>query len=348
VRVLLVGTGVYPIPPTGYGGVERTISELSRALAQAGAEVTVLNRVRRQRSTDEYRFALELPKLLRRERFDVLHAGTPVVANRLAWEHRPYVYTTHSRHWFVRRGLRQRWGFALERRGVRRAVATIALTDVVEARIRAELGSRRPSRLSVIPIGVDTERFRPDWARRTGRKALGVGVLQRFKRWELAARALRGLGVELALVGPCPDPTYVEELKREGEHVQVLGELSEGELVERYATSDLLFHPSSVELLAGVVLQGLAAGLPVLGAEPVRPLVEAGVTGYTAPSAATAEEVVAVLRERALELLGDEGRRRQMGEAARRSAEQRFSWPVVAAAHLELYRSVLSAPVPGG
>jgi hypothetical protein len=76
VRVLLVGTGVYPIPPTGYGGVERTISELSRALAQAGAEVTVLNRVRRQRSTDEYRFALELPKLLRRERFDVLHAGS--------------------------------------------------------------------------------------------------------------------------------------------------------------------------------------------------------------------------------------------------------------------------------
>ncbi len=340
-RILLVGTGVQPIPPTGYGGVERTIAEFSDALRRAGEEVTVVNEVRRGRSLDEYWFALGLPRLLRDLEFDVLHASTPVVANRLALAGVPYVYTTHSRHWFERVGLRQRFGFWLERRAVRRAAATVALTERLASEVRRRTGGR--GRLEVIPIGVDTERFRPRWDRRTGNRVLGVGVVRPFKRWELAAAALRGTGTRLTIAGPIPDPEYAARVRAAGEGVELAGEVDQTRLEELYGESDLLVHPSRVELLPGAVLQGLAAGLPVVGCEVIASLLEPGVTGFaTAPNAGE-PAIVDGLREAFRLLLGDPSRRRAMGEAARASAVSRFSWATVVERHRALYGTVLAA-----
>lgn len=340
VRVLLVGTGVHPIPPTGYGGVERTIAELARALEEAGAEVVVLQQVRRERTRDEYPFALALPRLLARERFDVVHASTPVVANRLALARRPFVYTTHSRHWFEPGGWTARVGFWLERRAVARAARTIALTDRLADRIRAVVGGGVERRLTTIPIGVDADRFRPVWSGRLGRVALGVGVVRPFKRWEVAAAALRGTGWRLDIIGPTPDPDYARRVVTSGDEVRLLGEVSDAALAARFATADVFIHPSRVELLAGVVLQALAAGLPVLGADPVAGLVSEG-TGFIAPADLDDAGIASFLRERALFLAGSEDARRRMGEAARASALDRFAWPAVAQRHLALYRSLL-------
>lgn len=339
-RVCLVGTGVQAIPPTGYGGVERTLAEFADALRAAGHAVTILNEVRRGRPRDEYAFALGLMRQLDPAAFDVVHASTPVVANRLAWSGAPFVYTTHSRHWFERRGPTQRFGAWLERRAVRRAAATVALTDRLARRIRAETGRRGPRRLEVIPIGVDADRFRPNWAARTGRRALGVGVVRPFKRWELAAAALRGSGISLTIIGPTPDPSYAARVRAAGDQVTLLGEVADAELTRWYAESDMLVHPSQVELMAGVVLQGLAAGLPVVGAEAIAGLIEPGVTGFVARDGASASEVQAMLGQTARALAADGAPRRRMGEAARAAAIARFSWSTVVAQHVGLYESL--------
>jgi glycosyltransferase involved in cell wall biosynthesis len=344
VRVLLVGTGVQTIPPSGYGGVERTIAELATALRAAGDEPIVLNRVRSGKSTDEYWFAWELPRLLRAERFDVVHASTPVVARRLAIGRIPFVYTSHSRHWFECVGLRQGWGLHLERRAVARATRAIALTTSLRRRM-VSLVPSASSHLDVIPIGVDAEAFRPDWSRRNGTRVLGVGVVRPFKRWELAARALRGTGMQLRIAGPTPDPTYAQQVVSAGEGVELLGEVSETRLRELYAESDLLLHPSRVELLAGVVLQGLASGLPVLGAEPVSDLVQPEVDGAIAPAGAPDDAMVEFWNSWAVRLRDDPALRRTMGGSGRRSATERFSWSTVAAAHQALYRAVATRPV---
>ena len=336
-RVALIGGGVQPIPPTGYGGVERTLSELALALTAAGHEAVIVNRVRHRRMRDEYPFAWELPRLLRGERYDVLHANTPVVANRLAGRKLPYVYTSHSRHWYYREKLSHRWGYWLERRAVRRAAAVIALTAPFSETLRAAVRPPLPP-IHVVPIGVDTVRFAPRWELRSGRRALAVGVVAPFKRWHLAAEALRGTGVELAIAGPIASPAYAEEVRAQGEGVALLGEIPQEELERRFAESDYLVHPSSVEILSGTVLEGLAAGLPVLGGTAVRGVVEEGVTGWSFPD--DPSTLVAGMRERIRALLGTDDRRRTMGEAARRSAETRYSWPEVAAEHLEVYRGV--------
>lgn len=343
VRVLLLGTGVQPIPPHGYGGVERTIAEFGAALEAAGHEVEILNEVRHRRGVDEYWFALHLNRLLADQHYDVLHASTPAVANRLAMLGRPFVYTSHSRHWFERVGLRQRFGYWLERRAVPRAAATIALTSRLATAIRSETRARGPRRLEIIPIGVDTDRFRPAVERRTGRTALGVGVVLPFKRWELAARALRGTGMGLTIVGPTPDPSYARVVQTAGDSVRLLGEVDDPELTRLYAESDLLIHPSRVELMAGVVLQGMAAALPILGADPVAELIEEGVSGFCTGAAASDDDIVSGLSAAARRLVADPALARRMGEAGRRRALERFSWPTVVAAHLALYRSLTAS-----
>jgi glycosyltransferase involved in cell wall biosynthesis len=339
VRIVLLGGGVHPIPPTGYGGVERFLDDLRRELEHAGQEVVVLNRVRHRRTRDEIPFALEVPKLLRKERYDVLHAHTPVVANRLALAGRPFVYTSHSRHWYYRDRFSHRWGYWLERRAVRRARATIALTEPLAETMRTVVRTRTPLPISVIPVGVDAQQFQPDWSARTGRRALGVGVVLPFKRWEWAAEALRGTGIHLRIAGPTPSAEYADRIRTLGEGVELLGEVDAGELPRLYAESDFLVHPSSVELLAGVVLQGFAAALPVLGAPPLRGVVDDGRTGWIVPDDDPAE-FVRRTRERAVALAADEPMRRRMGEAARADALARYSWPRIVEDHLKVYRNV--------
>ena len=344
-RILLVGGGVQPIPPTGYGAVERIIADLRAALVAEGHEVEVLNQVRHRRMRDEYPFAWELPRLLRGRTYDVIHANTPVVANRLAFSRQPFVYTSHSRHWFFRDRLSHRWGYWLERRAVRRASAVIALTPTL-ARTMASVVRPPLPPMTVIPFGVDSDRFAPRWDRRTGRKALGVGVVLPFKRWELAARALRGLGVELRVAGPTPSAEYATKVREAGDKVDLLGEVPPDDLVRLYGESDFLVHPSAVEVLSATVLEALASGLPVLGGPAIADEVEDGSTGWVIPDADVGK-FVASTRERAGLLVSNERRRREMGEQARASAKRRFSWPSIAAEHVKVYETVARGRGPG-
>lgn len=341
-RVLLAGTGIQPIPPTGFGGVERTIAEYADALGQAGHTPIVLNRVRARRSLDEYWFALELRRLLREEEFDVLHASTPVVANRLAGLGEPYVFTSHSRHWFERGHLGAHWGYFLERRAVARSQATIALTDRGRAAMVAAV-RRLPPELLTIPIGVRVDRFRPEYGARRGNVALGVGILAPLKGWAEAAEALRGTGATLRLIGPPVDAAYAERLRAFGPSVELLGEVDDETLRQEFARADFLVHPSRVEFLSGVVLQAMASGLPVLGGAAVRGLPEDGVSGWTAPEGASEAARIAFWREKALQLLADPGLRGRMAAAARQRAESSFSWASVVQRHLELYERLRAA-----
>jgi glycosyltransferase involved in cell wall biosynthesis len=339
VRVVLIGGGVQPIPPTGYGAIERILADFQGALTAAGHSAVVVNRVRHRRMRDEYPFALELPGLLRHLDYDVLHANTPVVGNRLAWSGFPFVYTSHSRHWFFREGWTHRWGYWLERRAVRRANAVVALTEPLARTMRATVPSPQPLPISVIPFGVDSERFAPDWSRRDGTRALGVGVVLPFKRWDLAARALRGTGLRLSIAGPLPSPDYAAAVRAAGDSVELLGEVEDTTLRRLYAESDVLLHPSAVEILSATVLQGLAAGLPVLGGSALESVVENGRTGWSCPDSDPAQ-FVDTLRSRATQLRTEETVRRTMGEAARSVALDRYAWPKVVESHLAVYRSL--------
>lgn len=339
-KVLLVGTGAYPIPPTGYGGVERVLGEYGQALEKAGHTVRILNEVHGAGSLAEYRFALGLPSRIRHETYDVVHVSTPVVANRLAAAGIPYVYTSHSRHWFWRESWRHRWGWWLEKRAVRRAAGLVALTPEVETAMRAVLPATFRSPLRVIPYGIDMEAYGPAWEARSGRQALGVGIVIPLKRWEVASASLKGTGLVLRIAGPTPDEAYASEVRSAGDGVEILGEVDAPGLRRLYAESDMLVHPSQVELLARAVVEAMASGLPIVGSSSVGAWVADNRAGFVAPKGVSLEDLTRFIRSSAERLAGDRALRQTMGESARSLAREKFSWDRVVAAHVELYQEV--------
>ncbi len=344
-RVILIGTGVRAIPPRGYGGIERTVGELSKALADAGVAVEILNEVHPGR-TGEYRFAASLRRRRAELEGAVLHASTPVVASRLRRMGLAFVYTTHSRHWFAVSGLTQRWGLRLEKRAVTSAGWTIALTSVVRSRILDALPpAQRPRRIETIGLGVDLARFSPRSPSGDPQVALGIGAVIPLKRWDWAARALVGTGIRLRLVGPTPDERYARHLASFGS-VELLGEVGEDVLGDELQHAGVLMHPSAAELFPGVVAQAMASGRPVIGMAPVASLVDDGETGRIVGLTNPSEEAaVQAMRTEALRLRDDDSLREAMGRAGRSKAVREFDWRVVARAHAELYARMASETI---
>ena len=346
-RIVLLGTGVRPIPPEGYGGVERTIADLARALDQIGVPVEVVNEVHPGR-LGEYRFANHLAARRSELVGSLLHASTPVVATRLKRLDLPFLYTTHSRHWFLVSGPTERWGLRLERRSVRAARTVIALTSAVRDRI---LGSfpegERPQRVETIGLGVDHSRFSPRSASGDPRLVLGVGAILPLKRWEWAARALEGTGTRLRLVGPVLDEGYARHLRR-FRSVEVAGEASEEALPDEFERAGMLVHPSAAELFPGVVAQAMASGRPVVGFSPVAPLVGNEDAGVVIDLTSLSEEAaVRALRAATRRLQDDDALRVRMGRAGRAKAVREFDWEKVARAHRDLYARIGAEMTPG-
>lgn len=342
-RVALVGSGMRPIPPPGYGGVERTIAEFADALRRSGDEVAIVNSVYPGR-TGEYRFARDLSGRRHEFRERVVHAHTPVVANQLGRLRLPFAYTTHSRHWFVREGLSQRFGYRLERRAVARASATVAVSEIVREQILRELRAPPPGPLVTIPLGVDLAHFTSGGRDGDPLVAVGVGAIVPVKRWELAARALAGTSFRLRLVGPQPDPDYARRVRSSGP-VELLGELSEEALLEEYRRASVLVHPSRVELFPGVVAQAMSCGRAVIGTPPVAAIVEAGRTGAIVPDGSESE-IVEGLRAAVLRFQRDPELAIAWGHAGRVRAEREFDWANVVAAHHRLYAAAGLASAP--
>ena len=331
-RVLLVGTGRHPIPPTGYGGIERNIAELAAALKRAGQEVTILNGIRPGVLTKGWRFERHLPWLVRRYSADVVHLHTSRAALLLGLAGRPYVFTTHTPSWLRPMNALQRSLFERERHAVRLADATIAETEVLQHAVDRVAWRRGP--VVWIPHGIDTERFR---ARTPGNPsvALGVGVIEPRKRWELAVQALRGTSIRLEIVGPLRDPAYAARLRALG--ADLLGEVSEARLLEALESCGFMVPPSEAETgLAVSALQAMCFSRPVIGGPALSGLKEALLCESNDDA-----DLLSFLRTTALQLSEDEARRRYIGEASRRFVEAHHSWDTVVQEHLRVYRWVV-------
>lgn len=335
-RIVQIGTGVAPIPPTGYGGIERTIAELTAALRAAGHEVSVVNPLYRGRPRDQFRFAARLKGELGRGPADVVHAHLAAPAVRLALLGIPYVYTSHHLRWTSPEGAIGRIRSSLERTAVGKAGQVLALSENAEASIHRAFPRQR---VHVVPLGVDAS-FWSGPERDPPAVALGVGAVIPRKRWELAVEAFRGTGTRLRVVGPLADAAYADRLRALGS-VELAGPVSDERLREEYRGARFLVHPSAAEVFPGVVLQALSVGLPVVGAAAVAPPVVDGANGYAIASR-TRAELVQRLRERGEELVADRALWRRLSANARATATERYGWPAIVAAHESVYARQLA------
>jgi glycosyltransferase involved in cell wall biosynthesis len=127
--------------------------------------------------------------------------------------------------------------------------------------------------------------------------------------------------------------------------VELAGALGRAATEERLASADVLCLPSTYEGFPLVVLEAMAAGLPVVATAVagVPEAVEHGVTGLLVPpedDVALAAALVAVL--------ADPAGARAMGAAGRQRVVERFTIATAAAAYLEVWERLLAEGPPPG
>jgi glycosyltransferase involved in cell wall biosynthesis len=234
---------------------------------------------------------------------------------------------------------------------VRRLPYTVVVhSRAVQAEVTAEWGVS-PSRIEVLPLGIDTAALRdPPVDRRGWRRANGVpegapvvvnvARLVRSKNLDLflevASRVAPHLPEALfLLVGGGPDEERLRgEAARLGvaDRVRFLG--VRGDVVEILRSSDLFLSTSDYEGFGLAILEASAAGLPVVSTRVggVEEVVEAGETALLVPPGSAGAAASAVL-----ELLLDPERRLRMGAAGRLRARERFDAVQMARGYEALY-----------
>ncbi|MBM4268628.1 MAG: glycosyltransferase family 4 protein [Deltaproteobacteria bacterium] len=182
-------------------------------------------------------------------------------------------------------------------------------------------------RVVVVPYGVDLERFRPEPVRDLTRRplrALFVGQVGQRKGISYLLEAMRRLGshpVELTIAGEVMGsaPGLREACS---ERVHLAGRVAERELARLFASADVFVLPSLVEGFGLVLLEAMAAGLPILATphSAAPDLVEEGGDGFVVP----VRDPDAIAERLAL-LASDPALLRRMKRAARAKAEL-FPW----------------------
>jgi glycosyltransferase involved in cell wall biosynthesis len=195
--------------------------------------------------------------------------------------------------------------------------------------------------MEVIPNGVDVQTFQPPTRRRPAQplRLLCVGRLVRQKGvgYLLAAMERTGAPVVARIVGDGPERAKLEALTSSlglSDKVLFVGWVSRADLPSHYQWADVLVLPSFEEGMANVVLEALAAGLPVITTDIYanRGLIEPGRNGFLLPIA-DPMAIAAKLDE----LAEDPALTRALGLNARGAALD-WSWQNVA----DRYLSVLS------
>ena len=211
----------------------------------------------------------------------------------------------------------------------------------------------RPLDITVVPPGVDVERFRPlsDEERARARGAFGiepdaqlvVGISRLVPRkgFDTAIRAVAKLAADhpklvLAIGGAGRDRDRLEKLAGElSAPVRFFGRVPNDDLPLLYGCADVSmmlcrnrWGGLEQEGFGIVFVEAASCGIPQIAGDSggAAEAVDDGVTGFVVHRPSDVDEVADRLRE----LLADDELRRRMAQASRRRAEQEFSYDVLA------------------
>jgi glycosyltransferase involved in cell wall biosynthesis len=207
-----------------------------------------------------------------------------------------------------------------------------ARTMVPTAQLRDDLAASGFERLCVVPRGVDTEFFSPQWRSAALRASWGVedgvpvlltvGRLAAEKNLSVVVRAYQdacdaGLRPRMVFVGDGP---LRDHLRRVCPDAVFMG-TCQGELLQAcYASADLFVFPSLTETFGNVTLEAMASGLPVVsyGCAGAAHIMRDGVEG----SLVTPGSIEGMSRA-VVSLLAQAETRAKMAVAARETAKSR-------------------------
>ncbi|HEY3700648.1 MAG TPA: glycosyltransferase family 4 protein [Acidimicrobiales bacterium] len=310
-------------------------------------------------------FSLRARKILagRRDDFDIVHDnqclgrgllgmmddGWPIVAT----VHHPITVDrdlelAHARSLRRRLILRRWYGFVgMQLEVTRQLPRVVTVSASSKSDIVQHMGAE-PSRVSVVPVGVDDTLFRPrpGVARVPGRlmttASADVPLKGLVPLLEALAKVRTERHAELVVIGEPRSASRVgATIKRLGleDAVRFVSKVSDERIVQLYAEAEVAVVPSLYEGFSLPAIEAMACGVPVVattgGALPE--VVGAdGVTGLLVPPGDPGALAMAIGTA-----LDQPGLRDRIGAAGRARVLERFTWAAAARATAEQYRTVL-------
>jgi 2-deoxystreptamine N-acetyl-D-glucosaminyltransferase/2-deoxystreptamine glucosyltransferase len=364
------------------GGMQNHTAELSRQLDLMGARQLILTS-RLDGPAGSARFGqhgrvvrtgvdmrlgrqawapLAAPLALSRSQVDVVHAhcGEDIailpLARLAARRHRcPLVITVHSgvRHNVRITSARTAWlrlaGGLAEHRALGAADMVIALTETAAERLVRE--GIPDGRIRVIPPGYDPGLFAldaPDPVPDLGRPRVGyVGRIAPQKDVGTLISAFGRINepASLLIVGDGPGRAAAEQQAQAvAGPVRFTGFVPHVQIAAVLRTIDVLVLATRYEELPSVLIEGMAAGLPVIASQVggIPNLIDQGVNGILVPPGDAAALAAAITR-----VLAEPGTAARLAESARLTA-QRYAWPALARQVAAVYLQVTGKAHPPG
>lgn len=308
---------------------------------------------------NEFRLALGLPRAVREDlrsfRPNLIHVSTPDILNTRAQTLGkrmgiPIVASLHTRFEAYLEHYRLGWARPMAeahlKRFYRRSDHVLAPTQALVAELTRLLGAGRASLWS---RGVDLSLFHPGRRDPAWRRSQGIGedetILLFFGRLVLekgvasfaaTARWLheRGERIRPLIVGAGPAQGVLETLPG----AVLTGHLEQEMLARAIASADILLHPSRTEAFGNVMLEAMASGLAIVGADATsaRALIEDGQTGRLC-AGDDPETYGRMIRE----LIAAPRQREALGRAAR-EASARYCWDEASQSVARTYERVLA------
>lgn len=367
-HVVMVNHGYRPLPPEAADSPALVIDQLASALVRRGVRVTAIGGPAVARSTSyetrelrpskvargggtplrELLFGLEVRREVGQLRPDVVHhhASTPAALGC----RRRGVPTVLS--YAAPIGLDGRvatWGALspvsefVEEVACRRVDHVNAVSEFTKRYLRSHYRVPR-QRLGVIPNGVDTVLFTPGTAEPIDRVILCVARLSPYKDQAtlvaaLAQPELTDSGARLVLVGPSDDMSYASSLRRLAkqlgveDRLELAGPMDFTRLPDVYRSASVVVTPSHAEAAPLALLEAMSSGCAVVASGIPQHLEvgpDAGVTFVPTRDPVAMAKAIAGLINNAEARVHD-------GEAARRTAVERYSWEAIAERFERLY-----------
>lgn len=303
-------------------------------------------------------FTMRVARILaeRRDEFDVVHdnqslgsallkiagSGLPVVATVHHPITRDRVVEIAAAKWWRKPLVRRWYGFAEMQKKVARKIPELLTVSSSSAADIAEDFGVTPDQLHIVPLGVDTELFRPAEQRVRGRIIAIASADVPLKGVSHLLHAVARLRVARDL-----DVQLVSKLEPNGPTEKLIAELgisdivhsssglSDEELAALLASSEVACIPSLYEGFSLPAVEAMASGTPIVASRAGALPEVVGDDGACARLVrpADVDQLTAVLGE----LLDSPMERRKLGAAGRQRALDVFSWESVAAQTVSVY-----------
>lgn len=299
-----------------------------------------------------YRKSLEI---LQKQKIDIIHHMLPAVYNQTfdllailrKSKRQPFLFGPISAHIYPRpidEKTLLKLTSKLHGKTIQKCDRLITITNQVKTLYSKVFDEEK---IWTIPLGVDTEHFKPPKNRfqKKNCEILFAGYLYKLKGVEYLLKAIHVIAknrkdVKLRIVGNGPDKLYLMKLTEAlqlKDKVIFEGLVPHMEMPKYYQRCDVFCFPTLGEPFGKAIIEAMACAKPVIASSIGGPaeIIQNEKTGLLVPPAQPK-----ILATKILELLDDENIMKKMGIDARKSVIEQYSWEKISEMYHNLYKNL--------